>query len=79
MFSVPFTFIAHTQPCQLSVELLLVRLHVHATLQLRAGGADLESYGAVGDTFVELLQTGHTAVLHRMLETGSKVRNKLGD
>src|SRR5690349_15325761 len=64
---------------ELSVELLLVRLHVDATLQLGAGCADLKPHGAVGDTLVELLETGHTAILHGVLETRSKVRDELVD
>jgi hypothetical protein len=64
---------------RLSVELLLVGLHVHVTLQLGAGGTDLEAELAVGGALVQLGQALHAAVLHRVLETSGEVRNELVD
>lgn len=63
----------------LSVELLLVRLHVDTALQLSAGSSDLKAHGAVGNGLVELLQALDTGVLHRVLQAGRKVRHELTD
>lgn len=62
-----------------SVELLLVRFHVDATLQLSAGGTDFKSYSAVGNRLVELLQALDASVLHGVLQAGGKIRHKLAD
>lgn len=62
-----------------SIELLFVRLHVDATLQLGAGSADLEAHNAIGDGLMELLQALNTGILHGMLQSSRKVRHKLTD
>lgn len=63
----------------LSVELLLVRLHVDATLELRAGSADLETDLPVLHVLVEFNQALDAGVLHRVLQTGGQVRHKLAN
>ena len=78
----PVTRIFYSSPVTgnvLSIELLLIGLHVHATLQLGAGGADLESHGTVRDALVKLLEAGHTAVLHGVLQTRSQIRDEFVD
>ena len=60
-----------------SIKLLLVRLHVHVTLQLGARRPQLETELAVRSAPVQLVEALHAAVLHRVLETGSEVRNEL--
>lgn len=63
----------------LSVELLLVRLHVDTTLELSTGSADLEAGNAVGRGLVELFQALDAGVLHGVLETGGQVGDELAN
>ena len=61
------------------IELLLVTLHVYPTLQLSTGSPQLESSSTVRNRLMQLLQALLTAILEGVLQTGSKVRDKLGD
>jgi hypothetical protein len=65
--------------CFLGVELLLIRLHVDATLKLSAGSPNLEADSAIEDFGMEVLEALNTTVLQRVLDTSSKVRHELGD
>lgn len=65
--------------CHSSVKLLLVRLHVDTTLQLSTGGSDLETHSSLSNTLVQGLEADHTAVLQRVLQTRSKVRQELAN
>lgn len=76
-----FTHPSHSQiRCKsLSVKLLLVRLHVDVALELSAGSSELEAKDAFLGLLMHVNQADHAAVLQRVLETGSEVRNELVD
>src|SRR4051812_36437280 len=71
--------IAHQAIPQLSVQLLLIGLHVDAAFQLGARSPNLKPDGAVLDTSVETIKALHTAVLQRVFQPGSKIWHKLVD
>lgn len=79
----PFCFLqllhVKAQLLRLSKELLLVRLHVDVALKLSAGSADLEAESTSIGAGVKLLEALHAAVLHGVLEAGSKVGDELVD
>lgn len=64
---------------RLGVKLLLVRLHVDATLQLSAGSADLEANNALLNRLVQLLEAADTSVLHGVLQASSQVWHELAN
>jgi len=67
----------YTQSKRSGIELLLIRLHVHATLELGAGSPYLEADFTVGDARMKLSEALHAGVLHGVLQASSKVREEL--
>lgn len=63
----------------LSVELLLVRLHIHTALELSTGSADLEPDDATGDSLVKLAEALHSTILHRVFQPGRKIGHELAN
>lgn len=64
----------------LRVELLVVAVQaMDVTLSHGARTAHLKADSAVVNAFVKLLKTGDTNILQRVLDTGDKVRDELGD
>jgi hypothetical protein len=75
-----FSFlIAKKTVAQLSVQLLLIRLHVDAAFQLGASSPDLEPDSAIRDTIMELDEALHAAILQGVFQPGSEIWHKLAN
>jgi hypothetical protein len=62
----------------LSIELLLIAFHINTALELSTSSSQFESRVTVFDRFVQFVEALFSAVLKRMLQTGSQVWHELG-